>query len=176
MTDYEIDYQRCATACGEPFAEVVAFFDDRNGAPLTVLDLGCGQGRDALMIAARGHRVHGVDIAPSGIAQMLDNARRSGWDVTAELADLSDYRPHESYDVVILDRVVHMMVDAASKRGLLATAASAVAPRGWALVVETPSNLPMVEAAFPPDHWERTLRRKGFRFYCRHGDGDIHAN
>jgi 2-polyprenyl-3-methyl-5-hydroxy-6-metoxy-1,4-benzoquinol methylase len=173
MTDYELEYRRNLHACGEPFAEIVSFFNSRSEASLAVLDLGCGQGRDALMIASMGHRVHGVDIAPSGIAQMLESARRSGWDVTGEVADLTRYRPTGKYDVVLLDRVVHMLGDIESKRALLKTAAQAVSPNGWALVVETPSNLSLVEETFRPERWAGILRRKGFRFFRRRDNGTV---
>ncbi len=74
MTDYEKEYQKNVDACGLPFAEFVAFFDTIKGK-LKVLDLGCGQGRDALMIARKGHEVLGVDVSPTGIKQMLEKAR-----------------------------------------------------------------------------------------------------
>ena len=44
MTGYEKEYQRCEAACGEPFEEFIEFFNAAP-APLSVLDLGCGQGR-----------------------------------------------------------------------------------------------------------------------------------
>ena len=37
----------------------------------SVLDLGCGQGRDALFITHKGHTVLGVDAAQTVIKQML---------------------------------------------------------------------------------------------------------
>ena len=50
MTDYEALYAEQAAVCGAPFSEYVQFFNDQ--APgKRVLDLGCGQGRDALSAA-----------------------------------------------------------------------------------------------------------------------------
>ena len=37
----------------------------------SVLDLGCGQGRDSLFISRKGHTVLGVDAAQTAIKQML---------------------------------------------------------------------------------------------------------
>ena len=42
---------------------------------VSVLDLGCGQGRDALFIARRGHILLGVDAAQTGIKQILKTSR-----------------------------------------------------------------------------------------------------
>ncbi len=77
MTDYEQVYRKQAEACGQPFPEFVGFFESLDGA-VDVLDLGCGQGRDALLAARMGHRVIGVDTSPTGIEQILAAAREEG--------------------------------------------------------------------------------------------------
>ena len=41
----------------------------------SVLDLGCGQGMDALFIARKGHTLPGVDAAQTGIKQILKTSR-----------------------------------------------------------------------------------------------------
>lgn len=48
----------------------------------TILDVGTGTGHAALTIAALGHRVTGLDIAPAMLAHARDNARRRGLDIT----------------------------------------------------------------------------------------------
>ena len=66
MTDYEKIYQKNVNACCEPFIEFIDFidfiefidfFDQLEKTNLNVLVLGCGQGRDALFIALKGHGV-----------------------------------------------------------------------------------------------------------------------
>ena len=169
MTDYEIEYQRHDSACGEPSREIVDFFDTYRQSNATVLDLGCGQGRDALMIAAHGHTVHGVDIAPTGIAQFRERARLAELCVEGEVADIREYEARQTYDVVVLDRVIHMLASSDEKRAILAKAATAAADDGYVLVVDTPSNIPLVEGFFQRGgDWEIILHRKGFRFFRRH--------
>ena len=41
----------------------------------SVLDLGCGQGRDPLFIARKGHTFLSVDAAQTGIKQILKTSR-----------------------------------------------------------------------------------------------------
>ena len=74
MINYEEEYQNSRNVCGEPFQEIVEFFENYDDECATVLDSGCGQGRDALFIARKGHSVLGVDTAQTGIEQMLEEA------------------------------------------------------------------------------------------------------
>lgn len=54
---------------GKPYPELIEFFADypRKGK---VLDLGCGQGRDAIALARLGYSVTGIDNSKVGIDQM----------------------------------------------------------------------------------------------------------
>ncbi len=167
MTDYELEYQKNEAACGDPFPEFVALFRALPAASC-VLDLGAGQGRDALTAARLGHRVVAVDLSPTGIGQILDAARREGLAVEGVVCDLMDYVPSGRFDAVVLDRVVHMLRDDADKAALLARAAEATAAGGFALVADTPSNQPLVERQFgDPARWTQTVSRKGRRIFRR---------
>ena len=53
-TDYEQFYRENPHGLGEPTREFVAFFDTYDRAQASVLDVGCGQGRDALFVARLG--------------------------------------------------------------------------------------------------------------------------
>lgn len=71
LVEYDAHYMKGPGQCGEPFPKVVAFFEAYAKRNAAVLDLGCGQGRDALVAARRGHRVLGVDLSKVGVAQMV---------------------------------------------------------------------------------------------------------
>ena len=60
---------------------------ERSGLPRLVIDLGCGEGRDAVAFAAAGHRVLGLDRAPSALRQAR---RREGHGVHFEQCELTD--------------------------------------------------------------------------------------
>ena len=60
MINYEKEYQNSRNVCGETFPEIVEFFEIYDDECATVLDSGCGQERDALFIAPKGHFVLGV--------------------------------------------------------------------------------------------------------------------
>src|SRR5215468_10288932 len=55
--------------------------------PLDALDAGCGTGLLSFELAARGHRVTGVDFAPAMIAEARRKATAGGFSVRFEEAD-----------------------------------------------------------------------------------------
>ncbi|MGZ4682218.1 MAG: class I SAM-dependent methyltransferase, partial [Acidimicrobiales bacterium] len=48
---------------------------------MSVLDVGCGQGTQALRLAERGCRVTGVDVSPELLARFAGDADRAGLSV-----------------------------------------------------------------------------------------------
>lgn len=97
------------------------------------LDLGAGEGRNAVWLAERGWQVTAVDFSDVGLAKGRKLADTRG--VTAEWvhADLFDYEPPErAYDLVIL---LYLQLPIADLAPVLRRAASAVAPGGTFLLV-----------------------------------------
>ena len=101
-------------------------------APGTALDLGCGEGGDALWLAHNGWSVTAVDIAPSALA-IGAAEQQPGDDITWVAADLSDWVPPRSYDLVSAC-FLHSTVDL-PREEILRRAAAAVAAGGTLLVV-----------------------------------------
>ena len=60
MPTYDKHYQT-PNYFGEPYPELLSFFSKYKPKG-HVLDLGCGQGRDAIAMARMGYKVTGVDI------------------------------------------------------------------------------------------------------------------
>ena len=75
MVSYNNEFQKGFNICGQPSSELVEFFKHHQKKHASVLDLGCGQGRDALFIARKGHTLLGVDVAQTGIKQILKTSR-----------------------------------------------------------------------------------------------------
>jgi SAM-dependent methyltransferase len=175
VTDYEKQYQASRDVCGPPFREFVTFFERYDETEARVLDLGCGQGRDALLVARMGHHVLGVDISRSGISHMLEEAAREALDVYGVVADIVEYEPSGDYDVVILDRVLHMLEDDRERLAVLEKASSVTRPGGFVLIADTPKHQQLIRSFFEdrPDEWARIRDRKGFIFTQRSWDGDI---
>lgn len=97
------------------------------------LDLGTGEGRNAIWLAERGWHVTAVDFSAAGLARAarLAAERRVGVDWVQ--ADLMDHRPAPGgYDLVL---IAYVHLPPAGLAHLLHAAASAVAPGGTLLVI-----------------------------------------
>jgi tellurite methyltransferase len=74
-----------------------------------VLDLGCGDGRNALYAASLGYDVTAVDISNAGVSKLNNLAKMQGTDVKAIVQDMRNYHPNEYFDVVISHGCLHLL-------------------------------------------------------------------
>lgn len=111
--------------------------------PGTALDLGSGEGADALWLAERGWRVTGVDVSATALARAAAHAEERGARVAWVEADLAEWEPEATYDLVT-SFFLHSPVNF-PRAQILRNAAAAVAPGGVLLTVG--------HASFPP--WSR---------------------
>jgi ubiquinone/menaquinone biosynthesis C-methylase UbiE len=71
-------------------------------APLDALDIGCGTGFLSILLAERGHRVTGVDVAPAMLAEARAKADGQGLVLNFIQADAEALRlPDDSVDLII---------------------------------------------------------------------------
>lgn len=67
-----------------------------------VLDLGMGEGRNALFLAERGFNVEGIDLSKTAIERCLQLAKERNLDIEARVGDLRDFRiPANKYSLTI---------------------------------------------------------------------------
>ncbi len=67
---------------------------------LKVLEIGCGEGGSALYLAEKGYGVTAFDLSPVAIEKTQAKSRTLNLNVTAFVADVNDYKPTESYDMI----------------------------------------------------------------------------
>lgn len=104
-------------------------------APGKTLDLGCGNGRNSLYLAANGYDVTAWDKNPMSISTLESIRQKEGLDnlQTAE-KDLNTLRFDGEYDF-ILSTVVMMFLQADTIPGLIANMQRCTKPGGWNLIV-----------------------------------------
>lgn len=100
--------------------------------PGTALDLGSGEGGDALWLARNGWRVTAVDIASAALS-IGASAQLPGDDITWIAADLGTWVAPTTYDLVT-SCFLHSTVDLPREQ-ILRQAAEAVAPGGVLVIV-----------------------------------------
>lgn len=113
---------------------VAAELADRPPGP--ALDLGAGEGRNALWLAARGFTVTAVDFSTVALdrgRQQAEAAQIPAERLTWITADLLDYRPTAlSFDVVV---IAYLQLPEQPRRIVTARAVEALAPGGVLLVI-----------------------------------------
>lgn len=167
---YDKHYSESDRACGEPFKPFVDFVAGQT-RQLRVLDLGCGQGRDALLFARGGHDVVGVDLSSVGIGQLQATARAESLAIHAEVADIAIYQPVGTFDVVVLDRVLHMLPSDSERRSVLDRAVDSTRHGGFVLVSEYPKQRALLRSYFEKrPAWTARLDQRGFMFVQRTAD------
>lgn len=167
-TDYERIYRESAHALGAPSEQFVDFFRSFEKPNARVLDIGCGQGRDALFIARLGHHVTAVDLASAGIRQLCEDAAKEDLDIQAIVADIRDVVPTRHYDVIVIDRTLHMLPrndQLTVLRGLLPFTADGAA----VLIADEKSNIASFEREFGKSQqvWTPILKNRGLLFFRR---------
>lgn len=81
---------------------------------LKILDLGCGIGDNALLMAHLGAHVTGIDISPRSIEVAMDRAARCGLEerVRFYCGPVEEVEPADKpFDVVFADGVLHHLLD-----------------------------------------------------------------
>src|SRR6266540_4189552 len=127
---------------GRPNPQLVA--EATGLTPGRALDVGCGEGADAVWLAERGWRVTAVDIAPTALRRAAAHAATAGAQIAARIewthADLRHETPAEGAYDLVSSQFMHLPGDA--RRDLFARLAAAVAPGGTLLIVgHHPSDL-----------------------------------
>jgi 2-polyprenyl-3-methyl-5-hydroxy-6-metoxy-1,4-benzoquinol methylase len=99
---------------------------------LDILDVGCGSGANSIALAAKGHRVRGVDLSPVAI----ERYRNQGFEGKVGNFDNGLDYPARSFDVVLCSEVIEHM----TSPELLVAEMSRVLRPGGLLVLSTPNS------------------------------------
>ncbi|MGN8246121.1 class I SAM-dependent methyltransferase [Cellulomonas soli] len=126
---------RVNTTFAQHVAELAAPATDSPRGPRTALDLGCGEGADAVWLASHGWQVTAVDISATALERGRAHATEAGVAdrITWEQHDLSQTFPEGQFDLVSA-QFLHSSLRR-DRSPLLRRATASVAPGGTLLLV-----------------------------------------
>ena len=78
---------------------------------IKVLDIGCGEGKDAVYMAKQGYTVYAFDITKSGINKTLKMAKEKNIEVNAFIADINDFNIDEKFDIIYSTGTIQYLDD-----------------------------------------------------------------
>jgi SAM-dependent methyltransferase len=120
---------------GRPNTQLVAEVADL--PPGRALDVGCGEGADAVWLAERGWRITAVDFARTALQRGRAHAEALGPDLADRIrwvhADVTAWEPGERCFDLVSAQFMHLPGEA--RRALFSRLAAAVAPSGTLLIV-----------------------------------------
>ena len=81
-----------------------------------ILEVGCGEGQNAIYLAQQGYHVDAFDLSEHGIAKLRYRCGLSDVQVNAFAADLTTYQFEQNYDMIICFGTLHFVAKNEWKR------------------------------------------------------------
>lgn len=93
---------------GRPEKQLLKFFDFiQKKNPKTILELGCGDGRNLFELAKRGFKVTGIDLA--GKEFVDEKSKKEKLKINFIEGDITKLKLNKRYDVIICSEVFHLI-------------------------------------------------------------------
>jgi tellurite methyltransferase len=153
-----------------------------------VLDLGCGDGRNAIPLAQAGFTVTAIDISEAGIRKLDTISAREELPIHCSVADMTAFAYPEEYDLIISHGCLHF-VDRSQWEEMIEKFKAHTAPFGFNVITVFTDSIPA-----PPDlaslciglfcegdlyerysGWE-TILKKSYTFQDEHTGGIRHTH
>lgn len=97
--------------------------------PYRVLDIGCGEGKDAVFLAKNGYQVTAFDIAETGLEKARKLAEQNHVSVDFFKADINTFKPTAEFDIIFSSGVFHY-IDSKERAPLIRTLKECTALHG----------------------------------------------
>jgi tellurite methyltransferase len=93
---------------GNPSWDVVEVIEKYlNGG--NVLDLGCGDGRNAIYAASKGYNVTAIDISKNGVMKTKELAKAARLKIDAKVQNMRNFQSVKKFDLIISHGCLHLI-------------------------------------------------------------------
>lgn len=113
-----------------PFIEAVLSL----GPESQILDLGCGNGRHAILLAGRGYQVTGIDYSEGPLEIAKEEAKRQGLEIIFRQQDMRTLDEASLYDAVLMMDCAFGLFSDDENEDVFARVAQALKPGGGLLL------------------------------------------
>ena len=79
-------------------------------SPLKVLEIGCGEGGNAVFLAKNGYHVTAFDLAKTGVLKTKENADRNHVSIEVFQADVNEYLPTDNFDIIFSSGTIQYLL------------------------------------------------------------------
>jgi len=79
---------------------------------------------------------------------MLENTKRDDLRINGMVADVLNFVPSQNYDVVIMDRILHMFNDDSERTNVLRKVSTALNANGYVLIADIPKHKALIRDYF----------------------------
>ena len=100
------NYYQAENLFGKPYPELIDFYSNLKEKG-RLLDLGCGQGRDAIPLARLGYVVTGIDNSKVGIDQLNNISAKENLSLIGIVEDIYSYSNFDQFEFILLDSMFH---------------------------------------------------------------------
>jgi tellurite methyltransferase len=124
--------------------------------PLRLLDVGCGEGRNAIFFARNGYNVTAFDLSHKGVEKTNALAKRVGVKIDVFEADILQFRLQETYDIIFSTGTFHY-IPVELRNEIMANYMGHTSPSGLhalSVFVKKPFIPKAPDAESIANHWE----------------------
>ena len=139
-------WEACAQESPHDGADALLLTALEGIVPGRALDMGCGDGSNAVWLAKRGWRVTGVDFSRKAVQFARQRASEAAVDVEFIVADAATHQPQVRYDL-ITSFYIHLPPD--NRAAMLSNMCAILKPGGMLLFVSH-------DRSTPPPGWSKT--------------------
>ncbi|HKI79249.1 MAG TPA: methyltransferase domain-containing protein [Ignavibacteriaceae bacterium] len=75
----------------------------------SVLDIGCGDGRNSIYLAGKGFNITAIDISENGLRKLRQTTKEKGLKIETENINAAEYCFEKKFDLIIAYGVLHLI-------------------------------------------------------------------